>query len=96
MKTGLREYDDMKERLEDLERSDELNLLILQHAGSVKDEVQVVDLLQSAFAEYVTEYDLPAHKMVELNAKMTNYIEAVVKDPELTEEACLYWVELNR
>jgi hypothetical protein len=96
MKTGLREYIDMKERLEQLEESDELNLLILQHAGSARDEIQIVDLLQTAFATHITEHELPTHKMAELNAKMTSYIEAVVEDPELTEETCLYWFELNR
>ncbi len=95
MKTRLREHDDMKQRLEELEQVDGLNFHILQHAGSVKDEIEVVDLLQRAFAEYVTEYELPAYKMTELNAKMTNYIEAVVEDSELTEEACLYWIQLN-
>jgi hypothetical protein len=95
MKTGLREYDDMKRRLEELEESDGLNSLILQYAGSAKDEFTIVHLLQGAFAEYVVEYELPAHKMAELNAKMTNYIEAITEDSDLTEEACLYWVQLN-
>jgi hypothetical protein len=95
MKTGLREYDDMRERLENLERADKLNSLILQHAGSTKDTFGVVELLQTAFAQYVVENELPGHKMTELNAKMTNYIEAVVEDSELTEDACLYWIELN-
>jgi hypothetical protein len=96
MKTGLRDYDDMNQRLEELEPADGLNQLLLQHAASGKDEVGVVELLQGAFAQYVVEADLPSHKMVELNAKMTNYIEAIVEDPELTEDACIYWLVLYR
>ena len=98
MKTGLRDYDDMKMRLEDLEPADGLNLLLLQHAGSGKNEVGVVSLLQGVFAQYIVEADLPLplYKMAELNAKMTNYIEAIVEDPELIEESCRLWVAMNR
>ena len=96
MKTGLRDYDDMKQRLEELELADGLNQLLLQHAGSGKDDVGVVQLLQGAFAQYVVEADLPSYKMAELNAKMTNYIDAMVEDPELADDACIYWIVLNQ
>ena len=98
MKTGLREYEDMKRRLEDLESAAGLNLLLLQHAGSGKDEVGVVSLLQGVFAQYIVEADipLPLYKAAELNAKMTSYIEAIVEDPNLTEESCMFWAAMNR
>lgn len=95
MKTGLRDYDDMKVRLQEIEDVDELNSLILIYAGSAKNEIQVVDLLQYAFCEYIVERGLTSFNKQELDAKMTSYIEAIVECPDLTEEACYCWVEMN-
>jgi hypothetical protein len=96
MQTGLRDHDDMKRRLEELELADYLNLLLLQRAGEAMDGIGIVDLLRGAFAEYIVETELPQSKMAELNAKMTSYVDAVMEDLDLADSACLYWIELNR
>ena len=60
MKEELREYSNMKQRLEDLEPAEKLNLLILIYADSEKDELEGIDLLQKAFVQYIVENNLPS------------------------------------
>lgn len=99
MRAKLRDYADMRARLDELEANDDLNLLILKHEGTFKDENEVVRILLDAFEQYiqnVQDLENTEYKMKELTAKMTGYIEAVTSDPEHADLGCLRWINIER
>ena len=89
--TRCRDYEDMECKLRELCDDNSLNCLFLEHAGKDIKEDEVIVTIQRAFDLYgVSDFVLSPRGL--LNAKMPQYIEALIGDENVSELICIDWV----